>query len=92
MTKSIPQRLYDDEINFAVSTFWDAGFEVKLGDDMNGFKDETTVRTWAEAEAWLDAKAREHYPSSVYAMGVEAYYEANRQHIPDFEAWARWHR
>lgn len=28
--KSIPQRLYDSEINFAISCFWDSGFDVTL--------------------------------------------------------------
>jgi len=30
--------LYDSEINCSVSTFWDGGFTMKLGDEMNGFK------------------------------------------------------
>jgi hypothetical protein len=34
---TIFQQLYDNEINFSLNTFWDAGFEVKLGDRMNGF-------------------------------------------------------
>ena len=31
------QHLYDQEINFAIETFWAAGFTAKLGDAMNGF-------------------------------------------------------
>jgi hypothetical protein len=34
---SILQRLYDSEINFEVSGFYDAGFDVRLGDHLNGF-------------------------------------------------------
>jgi hypothetical protein len=32
-------RLYDSEINvkLTVSSLWDSGFHVKLGDEMNGF-------------------------------------------------------
>jgi hypothetical protein len=37
MTMSGLQRLYDIEINFEVSGFHDAGFEVRLGDALNGF-------------------------------------------------------
>ena len=32
MTNSICQRLYDSEINFTISCFWDDGFVVMLGD------------------------------------------------------------
>lgn len=67
---SIFQLLYDSEINFSISTFWDAGFDVKLGDDMNGFQAETQVRTIAEAEEWLAATARQHYPDSVFAAST----------------------
>ena len=34
---SILQRLYDSEINFEVSGFYDAGFDVRLGDHFNEF-------------------------------------------------------
>jgi hypothetical protein len=33
---SILQRLYDSEISFEVSAFYDAGFHVRLGDALNG--------------------------------------------------------
>ena len=65
----IPQRLYDSEINFSISCFWDGGFDVKLGDDMNGVHAETQVRTFADAIAWLDQEARKRYPISLYATG-----------------------
>ncbi len=29
--------LYKHEINFKISCFWDAGFQVGIGDDMNGY-------------------------------------------------------
>ncbi len=34
---SAPQRYYDAERNFTVGCFWDAGFDLRLGDTMNGF-------------------------------------------------------
>jgi hypothetical protein len=37
---SIMQRLYDSEINTTVSSFYDDGSYVKLGDEMNGFRAE----------------------------------------------------
>lgn len=69
---NVLQALYNSEINFAISTFWDGGFEVKLGDIYNGFKAATNVRTWAEVEKWLDEEARKHFPKSLYATsGVD---------------------
>jgi hypothetical protein len=57
MNPNIPQQLYDREINFSISCFWDGGFTVKIGDELNGFRAETTVATYAEALQWLDQKA-----------------------------------
>ncbi|WGD55086.1 hypothetical protein QA641_15015 [Bradyrhizobium sp. CB1650] len=62
----ILQGLYDTEVNSIVA-FWDAGFEVKLGDDLNGFVAEAHVKSVAEAAEWLRAQAVEHYPESVFA-------------------------
>jgi hypothetical protein len=67
---SIMQRLYDSEINATVSSFWDDGFYVKLGDEMNGFRAEGHCATWADVEEWLAAMARAYYPTSAFAMGV----------------------
>lgn len=64
---SILQELYDSEINFRISTFWDGGFEVALGDTMNGFKAETNVDTVSQAEEFLKGTAIEHYHDSVFA-------------------------
>lgn len=64
---SVLQDLYDSEINFTVSTFWDGGFDVKLGDAMNGFVAEERFRRWGEVEAWLKDKAIEHFPNSLFA-------------------------
>jgi hypothetical protein len=67
----VMMRLYNSEINFSVSTFWDNGFDVKLGDEMNGFVAEANVKTPAEAAEFLDRSAREHFAESVYALGRE---------------------
>jgi hypothetical protein len=61
------QRLYDSEINFSISCFWDGGFEVKLGDELNGFAAEARLERWDEIEPWLHAEALRHYPQSVFA-------------------------
>ena len=64
---SIFQRLYDSEINFEVSGFYDAGFGVRLGDHLNGFLTEGKVETWADAETWLREQALAHFPDSKFA-------------------------
>lgn len=64
---SVLQRLYDNEINFKVETFWDGGFDITLGDPMNGVDASTSVRTWAEAEAWLAERAAALYPNRDFA-------------------------
>jgi hypothetical protein len=67
---SIFQRLYDSEINFEVSGFYDAGFDVRLGDALNGFLAHGKVATWAEAEARLRDQALAHYPDSEFAKSA----------------------
>lgn len=64
------QALYDSEINFNISTFWDAGFQWKLGDESNGFKAEGEEATIKEAVAELVKAARKHYPESEFAKGL----------------------
>ena len=61
---SVPVKLYKSEINFLVHTFWDAGFDVKLGDQMNGFKASSCCGTWLDACEWLAERACEHFPES----------------------------
>lgn len=63
-------RLYESEINFSISCFWDNNIDVKLGDEMNGFAAESNVKSAAEAAEWLDREARRLYPDSTYAHGV----------------------
>jgi hypothetical protein len=66
------QRLYDSEMNFEVSGFYDAGFDVRLGDALNGFLAHDKVGTWPEVEAWLRAQALAHYPDSEFAKNEAA--------------------
>lgn len=75
------QDLYHSEINFTVSTFWDGGFDVSLGDNINGFVAETNVPRWGMVEPWLVAAAIAHFPDSLFARmyrdGQHAYLTAN---------------
>jgi len=63
----ILQRLYDSEINASISSFWDGGFTVKLGDEMNGFVAEAQCQTMEEAERWLFNEALLRFPTSDFA-------------------------
>ncbi len=65
---SIMQELYDSEINVSISTFWDGGYDLKLGDDMNGFRAEGNVDFWEQIEPWFTQKALEHWPDSDFAL------------------------
>ena len=38
------QKIYDSEINLSISWMWDAGFDLKLGDEFGGFVVEGQVR------------------------------------------------
>ena len=58
--------LYDSEINVSLSWFWDAGFTVKIGDEVNGFVAQTTVATLLEVQDWLIETVKELYPGSWY--------------------------
>lgn len=60
------QELYDSEINWSIECFWDGGFMVKLGDDMNGFQSGSLHRTLREAIKWLADEAIEYYPKSTF--------------------------
>lgn len=56
--------LYKHEINSRVDGFWDSGFTVLLGDNMNGFrhgKDFESHELHCAGE-WLLKKAKEVYP------------------------------
>lgn len=65
---SVFQDLYDSEINFKISCFWDAGFDVALGDDLDGVKDSTNVHRVGEIEPWLTKAAINYYPNSRFAL------------------------
>jgi hypothetical protein len=63
------KQLYESEISCSISSFWDGGWDVKLGDEMNGFVAEGNFHTLDEAAEFLDRQARIHFRESVYALG-----------------------
>ena len=63
----ILQDLYDSEINFSITTFWDSGFQVKLGDELNGFVASGCAMEFSNVVEWLLVRAVEKYPDSTFA-------------------------
>ena len=64
------QKIYDSEINVRIGWFWDCGIEIRLGDDMNGYLAEETVRMVAEIVPWLQEAIAHFYPGSSYARSL----------------------
>ena len=65
--RSLIERLHDSEINGSICWFYDGGWKVQLGDELNGIEAEEITASYAAAEAWLDRKARELHPDSAFA-------------------------
>ena len=64
---SVMEDLYHSEINASITWFWDGGFNVRLGDDLNGWCAESTQYDWDSVEAWLKDKAIINFPNSEFA-------------------------
>ena len=67
---AILKALYASEIGVSLSSFPDAGWNVRLGDAVNGFKAEASFRNLDDAGPWLVEMARKHYPESVFVKGL----------------------
>jgi hypothetical protein len=59
--------LYPSEINATIRWFWDNGFELTLGDELNGIVAETTVRTIPAAAEWFVNAALQNFPTTQFA-------------------------
>ena len=64
------QRIYDCEINLRIDWVWDGGIEIRLGDRINGFIAEESVRATAEILPWLQEAIARFYPGSEYATSL----------------------
>lgn len=65
------QKMYDSEINVQISSFWDGGWRIALGDRVNGF----IHPKWDSCElhevvSALQELILEHYPNSLYAKSL----------------------
>lgn len=71
---AVMSALYASEINCGVSSFWDGGWTVWIGDDNNGRRAEATFdgHRLCEAPAWLINAAVEAYPGSAFAQMISA--------------------
>lgn len=64
--------LYASEINARIEWFWDGGYDVAIGDDMNGWRENGHIIGWVEALLWLEAAACRHFPESEFATARAA--------------------
>jgi hypothetical protein len=65
----VMRNLYASEINCSICSFWDNHWDVKIGDEMNGFVAEGNFESLDECATFLDQQARKHFPESSYALG-----------------------
>jgi hypothetical protein len=65
----VMQALYASEINCSVSSFWDGGWLVQLGDYMNGYKAEQTFDDdkLEDAADWLIEEGKRAFPDSDFS-------------------------
>jgi hypothetical protein len=64
------QALYDAEVNYRLSTFWDGGFTVRLGDDLDGWQPERNFPTLEDAVDWLLSEAGIALPIDTFDAGA----------------------
>lgn len=62
--------LYASEINARIEWFWDGGYDVAIGDEMNGWRARASVDGWCEALEWLRDAAVKHWPESEFALAI----------------------
>ena len=65
--KNLFEQLYNSEINLSFSWFWDAGFDIKIGNKMNGFVAEFSDHDLDVCVKWIESKVKEIYPDSKFA-------------------------
>ena len=68
--------LYEQEINLGMQSFWDGGWDVWFGDQMNGRRRTETFppEEFDHIVGWLKQTAEELYPVlRRHRLGVEAY-------------------
>lgn len=51
--QAILERCYAAEVNVTLSSFWDDGWCISIGDDINGFKARMYSKSLDDAAIWL---------------------------------------
>lgn len=64
--------LYASEINAKVEWFWDGGYDVAIGDGMNGWCAAENIDHWEDALEWLEKTACDLFPDSTFAKARAA--------------------
>ena len=65
--EGVLQRLHDSEINANILFQPDGTFDVKLGDDWNGYTAEAKLSDWRDVLKWLREQELLQFPASVFA-------------------------
>lgn len=65
--KTLFNALYKSEINASLDWFWDSGFVIKIGDNLNGFTAELYSDDLNQLEIAVEKKVKELYPNSKFA-------------------------
>jgi hypothetical protein len=65
--EAILDDLYASETNVEIFWLWDGGIDVKLGDQLNGYKAEGKVSMMHTAAVWLRDQACQQHPDSGFA-------------------------
>jgi len=58
---------YQSEINYSISCFWDGGWTLRLGDELNGFESSSVYETVADLERDMPKEICRLYPKSKFA-------------------------
>lgn len=65
---SVLEDMYMSELNFTLSTFWDSGYTVELGDELNGFKEKSEMLcSFKEVACELIRMIKKHFPESDFS-------------------------
>ena len=64
-TEIVMKNLYDSEINCSINSFWDNHWDVKLGDEMNGFGAEGNPRDAGRMRGFPRPRGEEAFPGIV---------------------------
>lgn len=68
--KKLIQALYDSEINLEIKWVWDSGFDIRIGDKMNGFVHQFYCDTVEEMEQQIETNVKKYFPKFNYTKDV----------------------